>query len=298
MDGLRKKMIVRRGAGRPSGTRLPAAAGKAEPRNAEFPMPTKAQLAGLANAIEAQIVPRLVLAHGTPASLSEDGGTWKPTAEQIADFAQVVLDKDADRAFTHIEALRSQGVPLEALFLELLAPAARYLGELWNEDICDFTAVTVGLWRLQQVVRTLSPTFEREGVERDQGRRALLLPVPGEQHSFGLGMVIEFFRRAGWDVWAGTPSGLDELVQIVRSEWFAVVGFSIGCEAHLPGLAATIHTLRRISRNRSVGIMVGGAVFLEHPEYVALVGADASALDGKHAISQAESLLGLMTRRA
>lgn len=261
-------------------------------------MPPKPQLAGLANAIEAQIVPRLVLAHRAPAPVPADAASWRASAEQIADFAQVVLDKDADRAFSHIEILRSQGVPLEALFLELLAPTARYLGELWSEDICDFTAVTVGLWRLQQIVRTLSPTFEREGIERDQGRRALLLPVPGEQHSFGLGMVIEFFRRAGWDVWAGTPSGLDELVQIVRTEWFAVVGLSIGCEAHLPGLAATIHTLRRISRNRSVGIMVGGAVFLEHPEFVALVGADASALDGKHAVSQAESLLGLMARRA
>jgi methanogenic corrinoid protein MtbC1 len=43
--------------------------------------------------------------------------------------------------------------------------------------------------------------------------------------------------------------------------------------------------------------MVGGKVFLEHPELAALVGADATAYDARQACAQAESLLALLTAR-
>jgi MerR family transcriptional regulator, light-induced transcriptional regulator len=39
---------------------------------------------------------------------------------------------------------------------------------------------------------------------------------------------------------------------------------------------------------------VGGPVFNAHPEFVALVGADATATDGQQATLQAERMLSLM----
>ena len=43
--------------------------------------------------------------------------------------------------------------------------------------------------------------------------------------------------------------------------------------------------------------MVGGRIFVAHPELVARVGADATAIDGGQAALQAESLLTLLPRR-
>lgn len=270
------------------------------------------QHSGIASTIEFEIVPRLVLAHrsgftsGASAGAGDvlSGGLnglagldWRPGTEQVAEFSQIVLARDVADAFAYIESLRSRGTSLEAIYLDLLAPSARYLGDLWEEDLADFTAVTVGLWRLQQIVRDLGSSFVQESDQREQGRRLLLAPGMGEQHSFGLFMVGEFFRRAGWDVWAQGASTSDELVEIVRREWFAVIGLSVACESHLEGLASVILRLRRASRNRSVGIMVGGRAFSEHPEFVALVGADASAVDGRQACLQAESLLAMLARR-
>jgi methanogenic corrinoid protein MtbC1 len=186
---------------------------------------------------------------------------------------------------------------MEALYLELLAPAARHLGELWTADLCGFAEVTVGLCRLHQVLRELSPAFQNEGGRRAHGRRALLVPVPGDQHTFGLVMVAEFFRRAGWDVWSGPPASRGELVGIVRREWFAVVGFSASCDTRLEALASGIHAVRRASRNPAVGVLVGGPVFVEHPELATLIGADATAVDGRQATLQAESLLALFATR-
>lgn len=122
----------------------------------------------------------------------------------------------------------------------------------------------------------------------------LLAPAPGEQHTFGLSMVAEFFRRAGWDVWSGPVASRQELVGMVRAAWFAVVGLSVSSERKLDEVATAIRAIRRASRNRSIGVMVGGPMFLEHPDWVARVGADATAVDGRQAIRQAHDLLALL----
>ena len=58
-----------------------------------------------------------------------------------------------------------------------------------------------------------------------------------------------------------------------------------------------IRALRRASRNRAIGVLVGGPLFIDHPELVARVGADATAIDGGQAPIQAQNLLALLARR-
>ncbi len=254
------------------------------------------RLASLEKAIDAEVIPRLVLARrAAPVEAASGGFDIGP--DDVTAFALTILERDAAEAMSRIEALRERGASLEAIFLQLLAPAARTLGALWNEDLCDFTQVTVGSWRLQQLLRELSPSFTDPGYIPDPARRILLAPAPGEQHTFGLFMVAEFFRRAGWEVRAGPLESTAEMLDLVRHESFAVVGISAGGEARLDGLAAVIRSLRKASRNRAVGILVGGPSFVEQPELAALLGADASAVDGRHAVLQAESLLALAARR-
>lgn len=249
--------------------------------------------------VESEIIPRLVLARrsvGPPAPQGPD--EWLPEAAQVAELAALALARDAGEASAYVHALRERGAPVETLYLGLLAPAARRLGELWKADLCDFIEVTVGLCRLQQVLRELSPDFQGEGEQQPaHGRRVLLVPVPGEQHTFGLSMVLEFFRRAGWDVWGGDLESAGDLVRTVRGEWFAVVGLSLSSEVRLDALAGHIRAVRRASCNRAVGVLVGGPLFVERPELVALVGADATAADGRQAALQAENLLTLLPRR-
>lgn len=269
------------------------------PMPAPLVRPAARGLDRLVRTIEVEIIPRLVLARWAappaPPLAVVDGRV--PAAAQVAEFTDRVLRPDGDSANAFIATLRARGASVEDLYLELLAPAARRLGDMWTEDLCDFTTVTVAVCRLQQVLRELGPAFRGEVEHGEHGRRALLAPVPGEQHSFGLFMVAEFFRRAGWDVWSGPARSTVDLTRLVRGEWFAVVGFSLSCETRVDALAATIRAVRRASRNRAVGILVGGPVFLDHPELVALVGADATATDGRQATLQARNLLALLPQR-
>jgi methanogenic corrinoid protein MtbC1 len=255
------------------------------------------RLALLARTIEREIVPRLVLARRAEAEAASDSAAVPGEAE-VAALAALLLANDLARASAYVAAERARGVGIERLYLDLLAPTARRLGDLWSEDLCDFTAVTLGLWRLEQVLREYGPAFAGEPLRRDASRRALLTTVPGEQHGFGILMVAEFFRRAGWEVETGPFQTLADLAAMARSEWFAIAGFSVAVDGKLDQLAAAIRAARRASRNPSIGIMVGGRLFTEKPELVALVGADATAVDGRQAALQAEHLRALLAARA
>lgn len=253
----------------------------------------------IAREVEDDIVPRLVLAHRSHGigGHRARAASRAVTEEDLSRFTDIVIRESAPAALDWVGTMRARGVALEAVYLDLLAPVARRLGELWSADLCDFTAVTLGLWRLQQVARELSPAFRRDAEPRLIERRALLATVPGEQHTFGLTIVADFFRRAGWNVATEISASPEALVARVQRESFAIVGLSLSCGARLEGLASFIHALRRASRNRALGVMVGGPMLAEHPELAALVGADATAADGHSACLQAESLVAVLSGR-
>jgi hypothetical protein len=63
------------------------------------------------------------------------------------------------------------------VFIDLLAPSARRLGQHWEDDDCDFVDVTMGLWRLQEVMREVTMRFRRRA--RAARPRAALFAPPG-----------------------------------------------------------------------------------------------------------------------
>lgn len=247
----------------------------------------------LARTIETEIIPRLMLMHQRAGEAVAGGeGRLRPSAEQVADFTALVMAGDAAVMQAFVQLLLATGISLETVYLDLLAPAARRLGELWEEDRCDFCDVTVGLLRLQQLVYELEPGFRHEHPGSAQGRRMLLMPAPGDQHTFGLFMVGEFFLRAGWNVHTEPESTLQRVVKIVRENWFDIAGFSAGAEVRIDTLVDCIAALRKSSRNPSIHVMVGGPIFLQRPELVAVVGADGMAADARAALQHAETVVG------
>lgn len=249
--------------------------------------------ARLARTIEGEIIPRLKLAHGLaqPCQNPAPSGNARIGPDDVFAFARLVLRTDVGTALAHIEVMRTQVPALDTIFLDLLAPSARLLGDLWLADECSFIDVTIGLARLQQIVRELTPDFEPDLTdEAHPGRRALIVPAPGEQHTFGCFLVEHFFRRAGWEV-AAPPQGPNALMGAVRNEWFGLVGISASCVELMDGLQSTIRSLRHASANPNLIVMVGGPAFQENSKLVSQVGADAVAGDARHAVLAADGLL-------
>ncbi len=253
----------------------------------------KERLAHLARTLEADVIPRLVQARRHAATAANAGRLSEPaqSPDQVARFVALIAGESEFDVQAAVDAKRRAGLSVESLYLDLFAPAARLLGEMWSDDECDFSTVTVALGRLQRLLRELSPAFGTEIEYPANGRRALFAQAPDEQHSFGLSMVAEFFRRQGWDVFGVVGCGIESPADRVRKEWADVVGLSIGSERWLDWLQQCIAQLRAASCNPALVVMVGGPLFALHPEWVASVGADATAHDARDAPRVAMRLL-------
>ncbi len=261
---------------------------------------SESQMGWLVSTIEDDIIPRLLEAHrarqrpkDAPAAVAA-----KLDGDVVSKLANIILANDSGAASSFIEGIRSQGIALETIYLEALAPAARRLGDMWDNDETDFTQVTIGLWRLQQLMYEFSPAFQDDAEHGTKLRRTMLVPVPGSQHTLGLLMVAEFFRRAGWVVWGDPTASVSDLLHAARTQWFDMIGFSVGTQTQFGALTDAISAIREASQNPDITVMVGGPVFVANPELVELVGADATAADASKAVDYAEALIADRKHRA
>ena len=255
--------------------------------------------------VEQDVIPRLLLTRRDDAAVPTAPAVTVPQAPpsptvseaQVAELVSLVLAREEAKSIAFVEALHAAGYMAETLYLDLLAPTARQLGQMWVDDDCDFTDVTVGLFLLQNSLRELGATYRDNAALNPAAPRILLVPLPREQHTFGLSMVYDFFRRAGWNAWSGTIESESELAGMVRGSWFDIVGFSLPCDEQLEDARAMIRMVRDASRNPKVAIMVGGPGFTANPDLAATIGADGTAMDGRQAVKAADSLLAQATAR-
>jgi methanogenic corrinoid protein MtbC1 len=254
----------------------------------------------LSRVVEGEIIPRLLVAHrlapdtracARAGGLLAAGLSPGPRAADIDRVASDSIEGDAWSLLRHVEAYLSLGVPVETLLVELLAPAARRLGEWWEEDRCDFVDVTMGLWRLQEVMHEIAAGLPGAPSVAPGAQAALFAVMPRDTHVFGAVMAETCFRRAGWRTATELEGSAGQLEASVADSWFDLAGLTVSTEEGLAELPALIERLRRASRNPDLAIMVGGWLFVRSPGLVHAVGADATAADARDAVRVAERLL-------
>lgn len=252
---------------------------------------------GVVETLRTHIIPRIVLAFRSLPAVAGPVAVDTTEPDAVEAFARLIVSLDDEAASAHVEKLLAGGASVESVLLELLAPTARHLGTLWESDAEDFVTVTLGVGRLHRIMRRLGDAFFNEGHAAGSGQSILLTIIPGEQHSFGLSMVAEFFRREGWNLCTGPFSSHQELISLVQSHWFDVVGFSVSSDRRLDELRQDISAIRRDARNRKIGIILGGPMVMIQPDLVQSMGADMMSIDAATAPHQAHELILRLTPR-
>ena len=185
-----------------------------------------------------------------------------------------------EQALGQIAQWRQQGLGLEDIYLRGIAPCARLLGHWWCCDTADFAQVTIASTNLQRVLHRLSDEFCAPGADQPVGRSLLLATEPQAQHTMGVFMLGEFFRRRGWRVELLNPHDNDDVLTHLRRDWFDAVGLSLSSGRQLQTLQQLLPRLRQESPNPQLSVLVGGAFAQADPEAlqaleVDLVGGDA-----------------------
>lgn len=252
----------------------------------------------LARVISSEIVPRLLRLHTevVPDAPPVDAliEALRPSSTEIDALAHIVLGDDLEAAATYVTIMRDRGLSMETLYVELLEPTARHLGEMWDNDECDFIDVTIGVGRLQKLLAIFNDTYTLP--QLGTRRRVLMATTPGNQHSFGASMIERLLSAAGWDVETEYSGDVDQIMHMVKRNWFAVVGLTAGSDGQLPAMKSVVAQIRKESQNMDIGIMVGGPMFTQNPQMAVAMGADATAPNAAAAVLAAQKLFDMAAR--
>lgn len=186
-------------------------------------------------------------------------------------LATALCDDGTDEADLIVADLIEAGVPVDDVCLDHLAPAARCLGEWWENDRLPFTDVTMATSRIQAILRRMPAGRKARACNGCKG--AVFGAVPGEQHTLGVMMAADLFRRNGWDV--SLLIGLDHAEMMARLERDDrhVVGLSCSGDHSLAALEQLMIALRRTRPD--VRIILSGQIATDEAAVAKLPAADA-----------------------
>jgi hypothetical protein len=199
-------------------------------------------------------------------------------AAQVHILAQACM-QNIDAARQVVFGWQRQGQSLADIYLKGIAPCSRLFGEWWLADKLDFCSVTIVSTHLQQLLHDFSAEFLQEAPQVCNGWSLLLVTEPGTQHSMGLFMLSEFFKKAGWSVTLGVPQDVVDFKRLCQVDWYDAVGVSVCTDRHLKTLPVLLQELKETSVNPNLCMFVGGPLALSEPELLQGMPADVVAQD-------------------
>lgn len=182
-----------------------------------------------------------------------------------------------------VQEWHQSGVDIDDIYLVGITQTAQLMGEWWCEDVLDFATATIAFYRLHQLLYELSPVFFEGSNAQAQGLTCCMVGEFGGQHTLGMFMLSEFFRRDGWRVRSPDCEDGSDLLRIVASDWFDVITLSISSDRQLGLFRRLIPLIRKQSANKSVRILAGGPMLALRPQGMAKLGADVLSTNAKQA---------------
>lgn len=256
------------------------------------------QLSRLAHTLSKEVIPHLGRAQRLlpSASAAASGRFSRPATLRDLDHLVERVMQDEAGVVSLLRTLHARGLSIDSIYVDLLAPAARRLGDLWYQDHCDCAELTLGLCRLQAGLRSLNNCFYTEFIKSSNGRQILLAALPGEQHLFGVMMAAEYFFRAGWRVRSEFPDSIDALAALADSERFDAIHLSLSCSLtrthRLDAVGEAVRAVRQSSLNPAAQVVLSGRVFVEQPDLAIQMGADFAAADVRQEVFRVEGRQG------
>lgn len=203
-------------------------------------------------------------------------------------YLDAVIAGDRRRAFGIVDDARGAGMNIGTLYLEVLQPAMREIGALWQRN-----QITVAVEHLATGITEAAMARMYQEIfaaVNDDGPTLLAAAAETERHVVGLRMVCDLLELQGWQtVLLGACVPIDSLVSMARDLRPDVVALSATILPNVPQLRSAIAALRQADLQPPPVIAVGGRLFLDNPALAARIGADFTAADAAELVQQLEA---------
>ena len=169
-------------------------------------------------------------------------------------YLEAILQGNESAALNLIEGALASGFRPPFLYLRIIAPAQRTLGELWAEG-----KVSLGQEHNASQIALDIMSLLRLRAHRTQpnGLRAIVVAVDGDRHQVKARIMADFLYIDGWDVdFVANDHPHDLIIQLMNERQIALV---LLCKAHsedLNGLKNLITSIKE--RQSSIKVLVGG----------------------------------------
>jgi MerR family transcriptional regulator, light-induced transcriptional regulator len=212
------------------------------------------------------------------------------SSAEVTAFTTLAVGSSHGVAKRFIAHLLARGVQTEEIYLQLLAPCAQRLGEHWACDRLSFAEQTLAFCKLQEAFVDLE-WLEVTAASNSTVGSIYLVAAPNCQHTLGVRMLADMFRRRGWYVQGGVGRTAKEIAKDVSEQSFNIVGFSVGAERELPVVRRIIEDCRRLSKNKAAAYLLGGSITSDDSVDLGQCGADIVGKDALDAIHLARQLV-------
>ena len=160
-------------------------------------------------------------------------------------YLEALQARDAVAARGAVDAAVASGVPVSAIYLEILQPALSAIGHGWAAGEIDVAHEHQATTVTMSIIGALGPQMRTAPKD---GRLAVVSGSPEERHALGVQMVADFLEGDGWEVLnlgASTPA--PALASLADAEQADVVALSTSTPAGLPGAAEAVAALKALS---------------------------------------------------
>lgn len=187
-----------------------------------------------------------------------------------------------------LNEMRKARVSVAALADIYIPIAARRMGEAWHEDEMSWLEVSIGVGRLQSLLREIGTAWAADQAG-DAGHGTILMIIPDrEQHTLGPMVAMGQMRRYGVSVCLRIAPSAEELRGLITSRAFDGVMISVATIDKLESVRKTVKFLKTLTTKR-LPVIVGGAVMYKIEDAATCTGADFSSND----IGAALEVIGL-----
>ena len=196
-----------------------------------------------------------------------------------------LLAGDLVGAWKVVEGALSAGMDISGVFLEVVGPSMRAIGDGWAEGSITVAEEHRATEIAMRIASRLGSRFERRGRRRGV---AVVGGPAGERHRLPVMMVADLLRGAGFDVVdLGVDMPLRSFVDAAVSASPVFVGVSVTNPDSLDAAASLVEQLKALL---DAPVLLGGQAIRDQ-DHARLLGADGFGSDGRAAVAYAESLL-------
>lgn len=247
-------------------------------------------------------IERKVEGANKPKASNEDGWIEAP-APTLSQQGEVLGDEEIDRitqlllstedgAFElAITVLKTHGVSINYIVLDLIPTIARRLGKQWEDDTLSFAEVSIGTNKLERVIHKLDYLFQVTQLEKRGDHSILISVFPESQHSLGTLILSNYFIHSGWRVYRPENNSLRSISRELESNNHDAIAISISCDEQLEQLPNTISVLREKSKNPKIKVLIGGPLYNKTPEKFHHIQADIKAFTPEESVERLELVL-------